>query len=58
MVRRYVELAAAEIRAQHERHSPADTLLRRPRPQVRARTLPPAPARNRHPAGRTVLQNR
>lgn len=32
MVRRYVELAAADIRVQHERHSPAHTLLRRPRP--------------------------
>ncbi|MEX2556099.1 MAG: tyrosine-type recombinase/integrase [Actinomycetota bacterium] len=31
MVRRYVELAAAGVRRQHERHSPADTLLRRPR---------------------------
>lgn len=31
MVRRYVELAAADVRLQHERHSPADTLLRRPR---------------------------
>lgn len=35
MVRRYVELAAADVRAQHERHSPADTLLRRPRPRTR-----------------------
>lgn len=34
MVRRYVELAAADVRAQHERHSPADTLLRRPRPRT------------------------
>jgi integrase/recombinase XerD len=32
MVRRYVELAAVDIRAQHERYSPADALLRRPRP--------------------------
>lgn len=32
MVRRYVELAATDVRAQHERHSPADTLLHRPRP--------------------------
>lgn len=32
MVRRYVELAAGDVRVQHERHSPADTLLRRPRP--------------------------
>lgn len=33
MVRRYVELAAADVRVQHERHSPADTLLRRPHPR-------------------------
>lgn len=36
MVRRYVELAAADVRHQHDRHSPADTLLRRPRPKDRA----------------------
>ena len=32
MVRRYVELAAGDVRVQHQRYSPADTLLRRPRP--------------------------
>lgn len=32
MVRRYVELANADVRVQHERFSPADTLLRRPHP--------------------------
>jgi integrase/recombinase XerD len=31
MVRRYVELAAVDVRPQHERHSPVDALLRRPR---------------------------
>jgi integrase/recombinase XerD len=32
MVRRYVELASVDVQAQHERYSPADGLLRRPRP--------------------------
>lgn len=32
MVRRYVELADVDVKAQHERYSPADSLLRRPRP--------------------------
>jgi integrase/recombinase XerD len=33
MVRRYVELASGDIRNQHDRFSPADTLLRRPHPR-------------------------
>lgn len=37
MVRRYVDLAHADVRNQHDRFSPADTLLRRPHP----RSLPP-----------------
>lgn len=32
MVRRYVELASVDVRRQHERFSPADSLLRRPAP--------------------------
>jgi len=33
MVRRYVELASVDVRRQHEKFSPADSLLRRPRPR-------------------------
>ncbi len=33
MVRRYVELADVDIRAQHRRFSPADSLLRKPSPR-------------------------
>jgi integrase/recombinase XerD len=33
MVRRYVELADVDVRAQHQRFSPADSLLRRPSPK-------------------------
>lgn len=33
MVRRYVELAAVDVRRQHERFSPADSLLRQPTPR-------------------------
>ena len=32
MVRRYVELASLDVAVQHDRYSPADTLLRRPAP--------------------------
>lgn len=32
MVRRYVELASIDVAVQHERYSPADSLLRRPSP--------------------------
>src|SRR6266511_5888567 len=32
MVRRYVELADVDVKAQHQRFSPADSLLRRPAP--------------------------
>lgn len=32
MVRRYVELASVDVRRQHARFSPADSLLRRPKP--------------------------
>jgi integrase/recombinase XerD len=34
MVRRYVELASVDVRRQHERFSPADSLLRRPSRRV------------------------
>jgi integrase/recombinase XerD len=37
MVRRYVELASVDVRRQHERFSPADSLLRRPTPEGRIR---------------------
>ena len=33
MVRRYVELADVDVKAQHQRFSPADSLLRRPSPK-------------------------
>jgi integrase/recombinase XerD len=33
MVRRYVELADVDVKAQHQRFSPADSLLRRPGPK-------------------------
>ena len=33
MVRRYVELADVDVRAQHQRFSPADSLLRKPSPK-------------------------
>lgn len=33
MVRRYVELADVDVRAQHQRFSPADALLRKPSPR-------------------------
>jgi len=33
MVRRYVELASVDVRRQHERFSPADSLLRKPTPR-------------------------
>lgn len=33
MVRRYVELASIDVAVQHERYSPADSLLRRPAPR-------------------------
>ncbi|MGH9890767.1 MAG: hypothetical protein ACREA0_02030, partial [bacterium] len=32
MVKRYVELASVDVQAQHERYSPADSLLRRTTP--------------------------
>lgn len=35
MVRRYVELAAADVALQHARFSPVDSLLRRPSPKAR-----------------------
>lgn len=37
MVRRYVELASIDVAVQHERFSPADSLLRRPMPAERRR---------------------
>jgi len=44
MVRRYVELADVDVKAQHQRFSPADSLLRRP-----------APARRKREAGGGIL---
>ncbi len=37
MVRRYVELADVDVKAQHQRFSPADSLLRKPGPKRRGR---------------------
>jgi integrase/recombinase XerD len=38
MVRRYVELADVDVRAQHKRYSPADSLLRTPSPKTGGRS--------------------
>jgi integrase/recombinase XerD len=45
MVRRYVELADVDVKAQHQQFSPAHSLLRRPRPRNRVRVRLPRSAK-------------